>query len=326
MRGISFGKLHIGNVTLDNPFILAPMAGVTDMPYRRICSSMGAGLVCMEMISAKGILYDNKNTKKLLTVSDDEHPVSVQLFGSEPEVFEKVIPVVSDLSVDIIDINMGCPVPKIVRNNEGSALLKDPVTAGHIIESVKKSTDKPVTVKIRKGFALDDDNAVEMAHVAESSGADAIILHGRTREQYYSGEADWEAIRRVKAAVKIPLIGNGDLRCASDVLRMKEQTGCDGFAIGRAAMGNPFIFEELNIELIEGKDYEKPDYDRVADVLLAHARDEIEFKGEYTGVREMRRHGGYYLSHFKGSKEKRKLISQAGSYRELFAIVKGDSI
>ena len=282
--------LTIGSVTLPNNFILAPMAGVTDLPFRLLCKEQGAGLLCMEMVSAKAIMYKNRNTQALLTIDPKETPVSLQLFGSEPDVIAEVARQIEDRPFDILDINMGCPVPKIVNNGEGSALMKNPRLVGEIIEKTVRAIRKPVTVKIRKGFDADHVNAVEIAKIAEASGAAAIAVHGRTREQYYSGKADWDIIRQVKESVSIPVIGNGDLLSAEDVIAMAEQTGCDGFMIGRGAQGNPWIFKQVLHFFETGQPMEKPTTEEVVDMILRHTRMMIEYKGEYVGINETRKH------------------------------------
>ena len=238
-------RLKIGNVTLENNLILAPMAGVTDLPFRLLCKEQGAGLLCMEMVSAKAILYKNRNTEELLTIDKRENPVSLQLFGSDPDIMSEIAKQIEDRPFDILDINMGCPVPKVVNNGDGSALMKNPKLAGEIIEKTARAIKKPVTVKIRKGFDEEHVNAVEMAHIAQESGAAAVAVHGRTRSQFYSGKADWDIIRQVKEAVSIPVIGNGDILTAADVIAMQKQTGCDGFMIARGAEGNPWIFKQI---------------------------------------------------------------------------------
>ena len=310
-------QLQIGNVKLENNLILAPMAGVTDLPFRLLCKEQGAALCCMEMVSAKGIYYNNKNTESLLTVDERERPVSLQLFGSDPEIMGAMTAKIDYRNYDILDINMGCPVPKVVNNGDGSALMKNPILAGKIIESMVKNSSKPVTVKIRKGFDDEHINAVEMAHVAEESGAAAVAVHGRTREQYYSGKADWSIIADVKSAVKIPVIGNGDILDAKDVIAMKEQTGCDGFMIGRGAQGNPWIFHQILHYFEAGELIGKPPMEEMVKTMLRHAKLQIEFKGDYLGIREMRKHAAWYTAGSKGASKLRGRINDVESYEEL---------
>ena len=313
-------KLQIGNVTLENNLILAPMAGVTDLPFRLLCKEQGAALCCMEMVSAKGIMYNNKNTERLLTVDERERPVSLQLFGSDPEIMGAMAAKIEHRNFDILDINMGCPVPKVVNNGDGSALMKNPVLAGKIIESMVKAIDKPVTVKIRKGFDDEHINAVEMAHVAQESGAAAVAVHGRTREQFYSGKADWSIIADVKNAVSIPVIGNGDILDAKDVIAMKEQTNCDGFMIGRGAQGNPWIFHQILHYFETGELIGKPPMEEMVKTMLRHAKLQIEFKGDYLGIREMRKHAAWYTAGYKGASKLRGRINDVESYEELEAL------
>ena len=310
-------KLTIGSVQLENNLILAPMAGVTDLPFRLLCKEQGAALLCMEMVSAKGIYYNNKNTESLLTVDLKEKPVSLQLFGSDPAIMAAMAHRIEERPFDILDINMGCPVPKVVNNGDGSALMKNPVLAGQIIEQTVKAINKPVTVKIRKGFDEEHVNAVEMAHVAQESGAAAVAVHGRTREQFYSGKADWDIIRQVKEAVDIPVIGNGDILDASDVIAMKEKTGCDGFMIGRGAQGNPWIFNQILHYFNTGEIIGKPPMEEMVDTMLRHARLQIEFKGEYLGIREMRKHAAWYTMGYKGASKLRGAINNVESYEQL---------
>jgi len=310
-------KLKIGNVELENNLILAPMAGVTDLPFRLLCKEQGAALCCMEMVSAKGIYYNNKNTENLLTVDERERPVSLQLFGSDPEIMAAMAARIEHRNFDILDINMGCPVPKVVNNGDGSALMKNPVLAGKIIEGMVKAIDKPVTVKIRKGFDDEHINAVEMAHVAQESGAAAVAVHGRTREQFYSGKADWSIIADVKAAVSIPVIGNGDILDAKDVIAMKEQTDCDGFMIGRGAQGNPWIFHQILHYFETGELIGKPPMEEMVKTMLRHAKLQIEFKGDYLGIREMRKHAAWYTAGYKGASKLRGRINDVESYDEL---------
>ena len=311
--------LTIGNVTLPNNLILAPMAGVTDLPFRLLCKEQGAGLLCMEMVSAKAILYKNKNTESLLTIDERECPVSLQLFGSEPDIISQIAHEIEERPFDILDLNMGCPVPKIVNNGEGSALMKNPRLAGEIIEKTARAIKKPVTVKIRKGFDDNHVNAVEMAKIAEASGASAIAVHGRTREQYYSGKADWDIIRQVKEAVSIPVIGNGDLLTAEDVIAMYEQTGCDGFMIARGVQGNPWIFKQILHYFETGEHLKKPSFTEVKEMILRHAKMMQEYKGEYIGMREIRKHAAWYTAGYPNSAKLRVLINEVETYDELEA-------
>lgn len=313
-------RLQIGTVTLENNLILAPMAGVTDLPFRLLCKEQGAGLVCMEMVSAKAISYKNKNTKELLNIDEREHPVSLQLFGSDPDIISEIAKEIEELPFDILDINMGCPVPKVVNNGDGSALMKNPLLAGQIIEKTAKTIQKPVTVKIRKGFDDKHINAVEMARIAQESGAAAVAVHGRTREQYYSGKADWDIIRQVKEAVKIPVIGNGDLLTGKDVKRMEEQTGCDGFMIARGAQGNPWIFQNIMHYMETGEELQKPPMEEMVKMMLRHARMLIAYKGDYTGIREMRKHAAWYTGGYRNAAKLRGRMNDIESYQELSSL------
>lgn len=309
--------LKIGSVTLPNNLILAPMAGVTDLPFRLLCKEQGAGLLCMEMVSAKAILYKNRNTESLLEIDSRENPVSLQLFGSDPEIISNIAHQIEDRPFDILDLNMGCPVPKIVNNGEGSALMKNPKLAGEIIRETVKAIDKPVTVKIRKGFDDEHINAVEMAKIAEDAGAAAVAVHGRTREQFYSGRADWDIIRQVKEAVSIPVIGNGDLLTAEDVIAMEAQTGCDGFMIARGAQGNPWIFRQILHYFETGQHLAKPTLEEVTQMILRHARMMLEFKGEYIGIREIRKHAAWYTAGYPNSARLRVAINNVESFEAL---------
>ena len=313
--------MTIGNITLDNNIILAPMAGVSDLPFRLLCHEQGAGLVCMEMISAKAILYHNRNTESLLEIHPQEGPVSLQLFGSDPAIMADIAARIEDRPFQILDINMGCPVPKIVGNGEGSALMKNPLLAGQIIEAVVKAVGKPVTVKIRKGFDEEHVNAVEMAHVAQESGAAAVAVHGRTREQFYSGKADWDIIRQVKQAVSIPVIGNGDVVDGESDLALLQQTGCDGIMIGRACQGNPWIFREVKNFLESGQICPRPTNREIVDTILRHARLQLQYKGEYIGIREMRKHVSWYSAGVPNSARFRAEINAMESMEELMDAV-----
>ena len=307
----------IGSVELPNPVILAPMAGVSDLPFRLLCSEQGAGLVCMEMVSAKAIAYRNRNTEKLMETDPREHPVSLQLFGSEPDLMAEIAAQIEDRPFDILDINMGCPVPKIVGNGEGSALMKNPKLIEEIITKVSRAIQKPLTVKFRKGFDDDHVNAVEIAKIAEASGAAAVAVHGRTREQFYSGTADWEIIRQVKEAVSIPVIGNGDVDSPEKAKALLDATGCDGVMIGRAARGNPWIFRRVVEYLENGKILDKPSKEEVKAMMLRHARMQVECKGDYTGIREMRKHISWYTTGLPGSAKLRGRINSVESLAEM---------
>lgn len=314
-------SLKIGTVELPNPIILAPMAGVTDLPFRLLCREQGAGLVCMEMVSAKAISFHNKNTEFLMQIAPGENPVSLQLFGSDPDIISEIAAQIEERPFDILDINMGCPVPKIVGNGEGSALMKQPKLVEEIVTKTVRATKKPVTVKIRKGFDEEHVNAVEIAKIAEAAGAAAVAVHGRTREQFYSGKADWDIIRRVKEAVKIPVIGNGDVDSPQKAKALVEETGCDGIMIGRAARGNPWIFHQIHTYLETGVLEEKPPIEEVRQMMLRHARMQSEYKGDYIGIREMRKHVSWYTAGYPHSAKLRAQINSVESMAELEELI-----
>lgn len=306
-------SLKIGNVIIENPCMLAPMAGVTDLPFRMLCKEQGAGLLAMEMVSAKAISFHNRNTEALMEIAPGENPIALQLFGSDADIISEMAREIEERPFDILDLNMGCPVPKVVNNGEGSALMKDPKRVEEIVSKTVKAIKKPVTVKIRKGFDDRHVNAVEIAKIIEASGAAAIAVHGRTREQYYSGEADWEIIRQVKEAVSIPVIGNGDVTSAVRAKQMMDMTGCDGIMIGRAARGNPWIFRETAEYLRTGVLLQRPGRSEVRDTILRHCELQLQYKGEYTGIREMRKHVAWYTAGYPHSAKLRGRINEIES-------------
>ena len=314
-------KLRIGNVELENPLVLAPMAGVTDLPFRLLCKEQGVGLICMEMVSAKAIYYKNKNTESLLEIHPGETPVSLQLFGSDADIMSEMAKKIEERPFSILDINMGCPVPKVVNNGEGRALMKNPKLVKEIVSKMSKATYKPVTVKIRKGFDEEHVNAVEIAKIAEDAGAAAVAVHGRTREQYYSGKADWEIIAKVKDAVSIPVIGNGDVTDSDSAMKMMKETRCDGVMIGRAVQGNPWIFREILSQINEGIVLPRPTLEEMRNTIIRHAALLLEYKGEYTAIREMRKHVSWYTTGLPNSAKFRKHVNEMETMEELIDTV-----
>ena len=314
-------SLKIGNVLLENNLILAPMAGVTDLPFRLLCKEQGAGIICTEMDSAKAIYFKNKNTESLMEIDERERPVSLQLFGSEPDLMAEIARQIEPRNFDILDINMGCPVPKVVNNGEGSALMKNPKLVHEIVSKVSKAIQKPVTVKIRKGFTEDSVNAVEIAKILEDAGAAAVAVHGRTREQYYSGQADWEIIRKVKEAVSIPVIGNGDVDSPQKAEALVKETGCDGIMIGRAVQGNPWLFSRILHYQQTGELLPGPGMEEIKEMILRHAKMQLEYKGNYTGMREMRKHVAWYTTGMPHSASVRRMVNEVESYEQLEELV-----
>lgn len=313
--------MKIGTVNIENNVILAPMAGVTDLPFRLLCKEQGCGMLYTEMVSAKAILYNNKNTEELLKVTPDENPIAVQLFGSDPQIMADMAKRIEERPFDTIDVNMGCPVPKVVNNGEGSALMKDPILVGKIISAMADAIQKPVTVKIRKGFNDQCVNAPEIAHVIQESGGAAVAVHGRTREDYYSGHADWDIIKQVKEKVSIPVIGNGDINSAQDAIKMIEQTKCDAVMIGRGARGNPWIFNQVSRYLQTGEQPRKPTFEEIREMILRHANLLIACKGPYTGIREMRKHFAWYTAGYPRSAALRNEVNLVESYEALEDLV-----
>lgn len=311
-------------IDFKNRIALGPMAGVTDLPFRLLCKEMGCDLMTTEMISAKGLMYNNHKTEILLLTDEVEHPIGVQLFGSDPDIMAgEAEKIARDRDFDFIDINMGCPVPKIVGNSEGSALMKNPALAADIVRAMTSRIDIPVTVKIRAGFDADNINAPEMAKALEEAGAAAIAVHARTREQFYSGTADWSIIKAVKESVSIPVIGNGDITSAEDVKRMKEETGCDSVMVARAAKGNPWIFREIKAGLAGEEIPPRPTLEEIKAMMKRHIELMVKLKGEYIGVREMRKHIAWYTEGIKNSARLRRLVCAATHTEELLQLVEG---
>lgn len=309
--------MKIGNVELKNKVFLSPMAGVTDLPFRLICKEQNCGMLYTEMINAKALCYDDENTKKMLKIEEEEHPVAVQIFGSDPEFMGRAAEIMNQYPNEILDINMGCPAPKVVKNGDGSALMKNPKLAEEVLKSVVKHSTKPVTLKIRKGWDDNSINAIEIAKIAEASGISALAIHGRTREQYYSGKADWDIITDIKNAINIPVIGNGDVFTVEDARNMLDKTGCDAIMIGRGAQGNPWIFKRINHYMETGEILPEPTIEEKIRIAKKHLNLAVEEHGEYVAVREMRKHIAWYLKGLKGSAKVRDEINKITSYEEV---------
>ncbi|KKY01648.1 TIM barrel oxidoreductase NifR3 [Paraclostridium benzoelyticum] len=309
--------MKIGNVTLDNKVFLSPMAGVTDLPFRLICKEQDCGMLYTEMINAKALCYDDQNTKKMLKIEEEEHPVAVQIFGSDPAFMGGAAEILNEYPNEILDINMGCPAPKVVKNGDGSALMRTPKLAEEVLKSVVKNSKKPVTLKIRKGWDDNNINAVEIAKIAEASGISALAIHGRTREQYYSGKADWDIIAKIKENINIPVIGNGDVFEVEDAINMINKTNCDAIMIGRGAQGNPWIFKRINHYMKTGEILPEPTGEEKINAALKHLKLAIDEHGEYVAVREMRKHIAWYLKGLRGSAKLRDEINKIESYEEV---------
>ena len=313
--------MRIGDLKLENPVVLAPMAGVTDLPFRLLIKEQGCGLVCGEMVSAQALVYGSRNTFALLATDPRERPVSIQLFGSDPETMARAAAILATYPVDIIDINMGCPVPKVVKNGEGAALMRDPERAARIVRAVVEAVKLPVTVKMRRGWAEGEENAPELAMLCAEAGAAAVAVHGRYRQQFYSGNADWAVIRKVKAAVPVPVIGNGDLFCAADALRMREETGCDGVMLGRGVLGNPWLVRETVAALVGAPVPPPPTVRERFALIRRHLTAQVAFCGEERGIKEMRKHLAWYLKGFPGAARARQQLNEIDDRDRLFALL-----
>ena len=313
--------MKIGNVQVDNEVFLSPMAGVTDLPFRTICKEKGCGMLYTEMINAKALCYDDENTKKMLRMDKDEHPVAVQIFGSDPEFMGKAAIIMNQYPNEILDINMGCPAPKVIKNGDGSALMRNPKLAAEVLTAVVKNSEKPVTLKIRKGWDDDSVNAVEIAKIAEECGISALAIHGRTREQFYSGKADWDIIAEIKQAINIPVIGNGDVFEVEDAVNMLEKTKCDAIMIGRGAQGNPWIFNRINHYMKTGEILPEPTLEEKITTAIRHMNLAVAEHGDYVAVREMRKHIGWYLKGLKNSAKYRDQINKITDYKEVIAML-----
>ena len=313
--------MKIGNVQLDNEVFLSPMAGVTDLPFRTICKEKGCGMLYTEMINAKALCYDDENTKKMLRMDKDEHPVAVQIFGSDPEFMGKAAIIMNQYPNEILDINMGCPAPKVIKNGDGSALMRNPKLAAEVLTAVVKNSEKPVTLKIRKGWDDDSVNAVEIAKIAEECGISALAIHGRTREQFYSGKADWDIIAEIKQAINIPVIGNGDVFEVEDAVNVLEKTKCDAIMIGRGAQGNPWIFNRINHYMKTGEILPEPTLEEKITTAIRHMNLAVAEHGDYVAVREMRKHIGWYLKGLKNSAKYRDQINKITDYKEVITML-----
>ena len=313
--------MKIGNVQLDNEVFLSPMAGVTDLPFRTICKEKGCGMLYTEMINAKALCYDDENTKKMLNLEDDGHPVAVQIFGSDPEYMGKAASIMNQYTNDILDINMGCPAPKVIKNGDGSALMRNPKLAAEVLTAVVKNSEKPVTLKIRKGWDDNSVNALEIAKIAEECGISALAIHGRTREQFYSGKADWDIIAEIKQSINIPVIGNGDVFDVQDAVNMLEKTKCDAIMIVRGSQGNPWIFNRINHYMKTGEVLPEPTLEEKISTAIKHMNLAVAEHGEYVAVREMRKHIGWYLKGLKNSAKYRDQINKITDYKEVISML-----